>query len=406
MPYTNLPWTGRSVEAFTADSAAPSGSTREKPRTRTQPWRTLLAFAACALLLLAWFPAVGLADSEGDDDAGRSDDGERGPRRAGRIAETDGRFSGRYVQFGFDEATCTVHDLRVYDLTVFDEVRLAGECDPARPGSQGASVRLRSSLARIDIHDAPNGLVRIDAGEGDTTLSWPAAITAAILSDHLELLAGNVSGTFRLHDDQPLDVQGDTLTVRDTEGSFWIHPIQGGSPERAEIRQHIRNGIIAGEIDVLLEDGTVTNEILTYDAVDIRAAKRSDGHFRFIVDANLTEGRVFVVNLGPGVFSSETIGVRYWDVENGSDLETRIDVADTLEDVLTIAAGEGAEYWVVDDVAGRHVLVAVPHFSVHIFDVLAFTGVAKPSIAAGVILGVAFVALAAMGMVPRRPRDA
>lgn len=396
------------MEAFTADSAAISRPPREKPRKTFHQATVRLGVVSCALLLLvAWFPGISMAGSDDDDHDGngRRDDGERGPRRAGRIAQADGQFSGRYVQFQFDDATCTIRDLQVHDLTVFDEIRLAGTCQKARHGDRGASIRLRSDSAGLEIHDAPNGLLRIDAGDANMTLSWPVGITAAILSDHLELLAGNVSGTLRLHDGQVPDVEANTLTVRDAKGSFWIHPIEGGSPERAEIRQHIRSGMIAGEIDVLLEDGAVTSEILTYDAVEIRIANRDPGHFRFIVDANLTEGRVFVVNLGPGVFSAANIGVRYWDVENGTDLETPIGQADSLDDVLTMAAGERAEYWVVDDAAGRHVLVAVPHFSVHIFDILTFTTIAKPSIVVGVVLGLAFVALGAVGMKPRRPRD-
>ncbi len=407
MPYTNLPWTDRSVEAFTAESAATSRPARKKPRkTATRIGQYLTATLVALLLTLAWFAGGTVADSDDDDEGGDDeDDGEDGPRRAGRIAETDGQFTGRYIEFSFDDATCTVRDLRVHDVTIFDQIQLPGDCSDARHGEYGASIRLRSDGAGVSIHDAPNGLIRLEADEGNLTLSWPSDINAALRSNHLELLSGNLTGTVRLHDDKPLDVHADTVTVRDAKGSFWIHPIEGGSPERTEIRQHIRSGTIAGEIDVLLEDGTVTSEILTYDAVEIRTAKRGDGQFRFIVDANLTEGRVFVVNLGPGVFSDANIGVRYWDVENGSDFETRIDLAESLDDVLTMSAGEDPEYWFVDDAAGRHVLVAVPHFSVHIFDILTFTTLAKPSIALGIFLGLAFVALGAVGVVPRRPRD-
>lgn len=402
MPYTNLPWTDRSVEAFTADSAATSRPARKKPRkTAARTGQFLMATFLALLLSIAWFASGSVADSDDDDD-----DGENRPRRAGRIAETDGQFSGRYIQFSFDDTTCTVRDLRVHDVTIFDEIQLPGACKDARHDQHGASIRLRTDLARLDIHDAPNGLIRIEADAGNLTVSWPHDIKAAVISNQLELVAGKFTGTVRLHDNKPLDVHGDTVTVRDAKGSFWVHPIEGGSPERSEIRQHIRSGIIAGEIDILLEDGAVTSEILTYDAVEIRTAKHDDGQFRFIVDANLTEGRVFVVNLGPGVFSAANMGVRYWDVENGTDLETRIGLADGIDDVLTMSVAEGPEYWFVDDAAGRHVLVAVPHFSVHIVDILTFTTLAKPSIALGIVLGLAFVALGAVGVVPRRrPRD-
>ncbi|HEX9817077.1 MAG TPA: hypothetical protein VGB18_08860, partial [Candidatus Thermoplasmatota archaeon] len=115
-------------------------------------------------MTLAWVSGISVADS--DDDRDDEDDGERGPRRGGHIVETDGHFAGRYVQFPFDEATCTVTDLRVRDLMIFDEVRLEGDCEGADHGNRGASVRLRTDVARLDILDAPNGLIRIDADEG------------------------------------------------------------------------------------------------------------------------------------------------------------------------------------------------------------------------------------------------
>ena len=347
-------------------------------------------------------------DDEKDERDDRRHDGESGPRRPGRIEESAGIFQGRYVEFAIDRENCTITDYKLYNITFFDSIMLEGECeaDDKSGKEHGHQVSLKSDEGTLRLHDAPNGLIRFSAKDGPVVFDWADGLVANETAKGLELSTGsNLTGQLRVdHDDEPnMTVGSGTLTARNASGSFWAHPLKGGSPERVEIRDAIKKGKIAGEIDVLLSNSTVSTEVLQYEDVLIKVSKQSDGAFRILVDANLTEGRVFVVNVGPGLFEKGKIGVRYFDQDADGVLEeTGIVEADGLDDVLSIESGEGPEYWVVHDQAGKHVLVAVPSFSVHAFEVMGLGITVVPSIVVGTLFGVGLVAAATVGILPRR----
>lgn len=340
----------------------------------------------------------------------RTDDGDQGPRKSGRIVVDNGSFNGRYVDFHLDAATCTITDYRVYNQTFFDAIRLPGPCESPKKGGavHGAEVDLRSADARLRIHDAPNGLLRFETEDGAMIhIDLGAGLVSNQTEKGVELAVGNLSGLLRIDSDNESSVDFSNATAGDVEGDgrFWVHPLKGSSEERQEIRDAVKKGKVAGEIDVLVENGTTSTQILQYDDVIIKAGKKDNSTYRFLVDANFTEGRTFVVNLGPGVFKAEKIGVRYYDIDNTSaETEVPITQADDLQDVLSIDADEGPEYWIVKDEAGKHVLVAVPSFSVHAFEVMSLGSSVAPIIVGGVVAALAVVAVAAVGVL--RPRRA
>lgn len=347
-------------------------------------------------------------DNDEDEQGDRRHDGESGPRRPGRIEETDGSFHGRYVDFAIDLANCTITDYRLYNITFFDSIVLEGDCESdARSGpDHGHEVRLRSDEGEVRLHDAPNGLIRFAAKGGPVVFDWADGLVANDTSHGLELATGsNLTGQLRVDlDDAPNITKGSgTITATNASGSFWAHPLRGGSPERVEIRDAIKKGKVAGEIDVLLSGSEVSAEVLQYEDVIIKVSKKGDSAFRVVVDANLTEGRVFVMNVGPGLFEQGKIGVRYYDQDaDGVLQEVAINESDSLDDALSIDEGEGPEYWVVLDQTGKHVLVGVPTFSVHAFEVMGVGLTVLPSIVVGTLLGVGLVAAAAVGIMPRR----
>ena len=405
-----------------------------------RPRRTLAAVALAGLLLASFLMPIGLGDEGRDDDGdnpgsghrsdgggrdnsddqaaddedeekdrqGRRNHGESEPRQPGRIEEAAGAFDGRYVDFRFNTTSCTVSDYRLYNVTFFDSITLGGTCEsaPKAGGQHGHEVRVASDSAELRLHDAPNGLIRFKAEGATVDFDWADALTAAQNSKGVELATGaNLTGQLRVDvDDTPnITIGSGSLQAMNASGGFWAHPLSGGSPERIEIRDAIKKGHVAGEIDVLLADGAISTEVLQYEDVLIKVGKKNASGFRVLVDGNLTEGRVFVVNVGPGLFEQEKIGVRYYDEDaDGLLEETSIAMADNLADAISIEPGEGPEYWVTHDQTGKHVVVTVPSFSVHAFEVMGLSATVVPSILAGAALGIGLVAAAGVGIVPRR----
>lgn len=346
-----------------------------------------------------------------EKEGARSDDGEKGPRKPGRIVVTNGSYDGRYVDFSLDRANCTLTNYRVYNQTFFDVIRLPAPCDDAKHGGavRGAEVEIKSAHVKLKIHDAPNGLLRFEAEDGETMfIDLGDGLISNLTKKGVELKVGNLSGLLRIDaDDNESTVDFSNATAGDVsgDGRFWVHPLKGDSPERQEIRDAVKKGKVAGEIDVLVDNGTVSTQVLQYEDVIIKAGKKDNSTYRFLVDANLTEGRTFVVNLGPGVFKHDRIGIRYFDLDNTSaESEVAITEAADLQDILAIEAGEGPEYWIVKDQGGVHVLVAVPHFSVHVFEVMSLNAALAPIIVGGVVAALVVVAVAAVGVF--RPRRA
>lgn len=340
-----------------------------------------------------------------DDDDEEDDDDREGPRRPGRLVENNGSYDGRYVAFDYSAASCQIMNYRVYDVSFFQTIQLPGPCedDEADFRRHGSSAEFESEGGELRVHDAPNGLLvfRSDDDDGVFIFQFPSGVAPILINRSVEASVGALTGQLRLQG-QGTPTLGDGMATLG-DGAFWVHPLRGSSPERQAIFDGVRHHKVAGEVDILIENGTVSSEVLTYEDVVIKVGRRSESLYRFLVDANFTEGRTFIVNFAPGAFRAERIGVQYYDVdETSADTQVAIAQADSLADVLEISGGEGPEYWVVHDAAGTHVLVAVPSFSVHAFEVQALGVQVVPIIAYGVLLGVAFVAVGVVGLMPRR----
>lgn len=401
-----------------AKTVHPADRNAGNQRAGLPPSARAFTFLLVILVLLTAFVAVAGAKEKDDGDHGsnnghheRPADGEREPRKPGRIeqqaSESDegsSSFAGRYIGFELDPDTCSLRNLELYGEALFDEIQLAGVCEITElPAGRGSTFRLSSDIGEIRLHDAPNGLIRFDAEEGAIHFDWSDELALEESEEDLSFSLGNLTGTLRMHLDAVRSLNDDQATLGGSAGSFWVHPLGGGSAVREGIREGIRDGVVGGEIDLLSEAGDVTHEVLSYDAIKLEASEQAPGHFRFVVDANLTEGRVIVVNVAPGILKSDKLAIRYWDVENSTEAFTsEIFQADGLSDVMEILAGEKTEFWVVSDATGTHVMLALPHFSVHIFDVVALVASANPSIMVGVLVGLAFVGAAAWGLRPSR----
>jgi len=98
--------------------------------------------------------------------------------------------------------------------------------------------------------------------------------------------------------------------------------------------------------------------------------------------------------------------LRYFDRnDDGTRTEVVIREASSIDDVLNSNDDAGQpEYWITQDLDGtQHVLVSIPHFSVHELTIASIGGVLAPSVMVGLGVGLAGTLVAAIVLFrPRR----
>lgn len=320
-------------------------------------------------------------------------------QRPGRLVIDNGTVDGRYVGFSFDAAAGTLAGYTVGGTEYFALIRAPGAFE-AR--ARGASVSLQGADFVISVTDNPTGLLRIQANNTTTVqLSLAAGVEAAANGSRIDLKAGNASAFLT-----NATLSGSGLAVKQglflQRGATVAGTAKAYSPAAARIEDAIAAGHVAARAQVL-PDGT---DVLAFQDAHMQARRSANGSHRFIVDANLTGGRAFVVDFAPGLLKAGELGVLYYDEVNGTLEPAMIQRAASLEDVLDLQPGEAPKYWVIEDLAGDHVIVAVPHFSVHAFDVYTMSGTTSTMVVLGLVAAAALVAVLAVGVyVGRRGKE-
>lgn len=334
-----------------------------------------------------------------DHGAANQSHGPGDAQRPGRLEVDNGTVDGRYVAFSFDEAAGTLTAYTVGGTEYFAQVRAPGSFEAQ---ARGASVSFEGDDFVIAVHDNPTGLLRIRANNTTTVqLGLAAGVEAVANGSRIDVKAGNASAFVTNATLSGSDlVVGHGLFLQ--RGATVAATAKANSPAESKIEEAIAAGHVAARAHVLSE-GT---DVLAFDDAHMQARKSANGSHRFIVDANLTEGRAFVVDFAPGLLKAGELGVLYYDEVNGTLEPAMIQRAASLEDVLDLQPGEAPKYWAIEDLAGHHVVVAVPHFSVHAFDVYSIGVTPSAMIGVGLVAAVALVAVLAVGAyVGRREKD-
>lgn len=329
-----------------------------------------------------------------------ADDRPQARRQAGRMSVDGNHVEGRYVDFSFDVATCSVQAYHAYNTSLFSEIRLPGnDCRIASGGPMGR-FELRGQDMSLRLHDSPNALIQFQADEPVKLVPSPA-LTVNETDKGVELVIGNLTGRLFSKNESSLTIQDGIVHVSDA--TFMLHPPRGTSAERREIFDAIQKGKVGAETDIVLENGTIVSEVLTYDDVQLRVKKNRGDRFDFTVGGNLSEGRVFVTNFDPGAWSPERLRVDYADVDaDGRTHAVLIREADRLEEVLDFDPGKGPVYFVFEDQDGWHAAVAVPEFSVHVFQVVGLPLQVVPLLLYGIVIGGLFFAAGGLGILLER----
>jgi hypothetical protein len=419
---------------------------------RGAPLACLLALA----MLITTFPAHGLSASgsgdggeragEGDATEGRedripSDDREgkgrnggrdafedrlaalaRGPaaERLGRFNVTDDTARGTFVAFEIDRAACMLRNLTLQGVSVADRVAIDPPGDAARAllRADGSALRLDCAGGRIVVHDNPAAVVRADADRGaDAVWALVAGLQVNVTMTEgenngssavgLSLAAAGFRAALRLDGAHDLG-QGVWSSTRGhlaAHGGNILLP-EAANRHRGAIDEAKDRGRVGAEVTVVSDEGAPVADVLLLDDLDLEV-RPGDGIVRVVLDGNVSGGRTIVVNAANGVLATGDLAVRYYDEVDGSFSEVPIIQAQGgIVDVLEPNDDSGPEYWVVHDRDGAQVLLSVPRFSAHAFQIqgLPFVEDLPPSVLAGAVAGAMAVAVAGAGLLRRRSR--
>lgn len=321
------------------------------------------------------------------DRVGRPHDDPR-DQRPGRASLGNGTVDGVYLTYRFSDASGQILDYTVFNTMFFSEVQAPGPFD-AR--AAGPHVRLAGDDFRLATMDNPTGLLCF-RGEGEMRFMPAQGVAVEVESNRLVVTSGDLTAILT-------DGEWDGQTIVAQNGTKFL--LYGPSvsvvsrsvnPAEHAILAGIEDARVGGRFQVL-PHGV---EAVAFDDVKLTASEPEEGSYRFIVDGNLTDGRSFVLDFAPGLVRADQVTVRYYDEEAGVLIPAEIQEADGLEDVLDAEDGEGPEYWIVNGMDGAQVLVAVPSFSVHAFEVI--PAELAPLIAYGLVFGVLFCLMATVAL--------
>lgn len=301
----------------------------------------------------------------------------------------------------------TVSDVRVLD---YMQWHLPG---PTQHRDMGRVTEVRADGARIQIHDEPNGLIAFHSKEGSVTLDFAAAEKIQKFEHSARILmAGGQNVLLRF--DQANWISDDVVEIYGFGGIHLPPPPQARGPVQQGLQDAVADRRLGAEVAIrgprAQEDAV---NVLSYDDLQVRVAQPNgpmtpENPLEIRVEANLTEGRTVALNLDPSLLPSlkSELVLRYFnEQDDGTRTEVVFRQASNLQDILDPTDDGGQpEYWVTRDADGLHVLVSVPHWSIHVFTVGGIA-ILEPNIMVGLVAGLAATGLAGVAMFARR-RDA
>jgi len=379
--------------------------------------------SAASLAVQGPDPDPGVAGEDPSHGRGHAETGGRGfdharkpheDRLPGRLIETDEGVKGRYVDFttprnrapdgpeavrpgaeapddpvvlapeASEADECAVRDHRAAGVVFFSLVRLEGPCIESR--IEGARYLLQSAGGRLRAHDAPTGLLNFRLAP-DAWLRFHLAPGTQVRSAGFGLFVSHEGTGARLvTDPEHIATTDDGFIVRGSSGNFLAESPRSLLLARPEVVAAVEAGSVAANIDLLSEDGIPAVQAMALDDVDVHAVE-ADGALRVVVSSDLPSGRSFTLHLPDSAYDAERLRFEYFDVDETLQAvrvpAPRVDLVDALE----VDEGEGPEYAAVGEPGWVHVIVAVPHFSTHLFEISSWAKIHGPNLFGGLLLG-------------------
>lgn len=285
----------------------------------------------------------------------------------------DGQADGRFVSFGYDNATGTVSDLTAHDgdvdAVLFTEITrdpVEGLDDPL---AAGAVFHAFSDTSQLGIHDNPTTQVRIVAhnateatfqlGENMTRNdAGPGLRFDHDAGPHIHLVVAGGDGNLTVSDDNrtvTADLGANSTVVALT------HPSQqtaraSGLHERIEAMDAQSYG---GEISMVNASGEIASERMEL-GVQLRGLELADQRAAVEVSSNASEGKVVTINVPQAEL----------DGQSPDNLTVTLDgeeiaVTGTASEVTQGCPGETANAHLSESQGAISAIVCVPSFSTH-----------------------------------------
>ncbi|HET6399026.1 MAG TPA: hypothetical protein VFH47_05680, partial [Candidatus Thermoplasmatota archaeon] len=185
---------------------------------------------------------------------------------------------------------------------------------------------------------------------------------------------------------------------------FQIQPDGFVAPLRsAELESRLPEAISAGRLaaEVMVAPGSSVT--LPYDDVHVQA-ELSAAAVRIRLEGAPTGGRSVALAIADTVVAGD-LAPRFLTLHDGAWTEAVFPRATGLEDALDPDNDGGQpEYWLLDGGEATHAVISIPAWTTHVVDFAATDVSSPPSVAPGLLLGVAVAAVAALALFARPRR--
>ncbi len=332
----------------------------------------------------------------------------RGPESLGSFSTAGDHVDGRYVSFNYSLAPLTISSLRVTGTPLLDEVTLTGESGDAEAGFHGARFYAESDAGELMLHDNPSLALMLEPDDdGHATLDVADYLTVTGEGERWSATDGGNVTLMLLFDEEPTyDETTSTFTTTEEVRVLTRGGTPDGGADQARIHRAVEDRHVGAELTLVGDNGSVLDETILYEDLNVTFEEKRNGHVRFVVDGELPTGRTILLNVDHDVFQDADVEFRYYDVEENGTVEVPIRAANGIQDALNPNDDSTPEYYLGQGANGMQVLVTVPHFSAHVVEIQSVLQEAPPSVLAGILAAVGFLGIAAGNLFKDRIRRA
>lgn len=319
-------------------------------------------------------------------------EGER--ERSMKFEERDGSYDGRFTEFEFDRQ---ILNYTVNGTLVFERIEINAARQEIK--SAGAEIKIEiSDDIKIDAHDNPTGLLKIDA-EKEITIKLVAAsgITIARTSNRtISLTGSSLNGTLMIAGKGEFSVEGRNITATLNHGKliFRAKPSEDygerethRNMEREMEQEHLGAEVhIKGKKDL---DAVIYTDL----SVNVTEVDTVNKTISVNVSSPTHEGRFIIFNIDSSVLGAIQSG-GYKVLIDGK----AVDQARDIQDLLNARTQNASKYLVTIGSSGAQVIVYVKEFSEHTITIYA----SAPSVIPGFEASLLLIAIGLAMMLFRR----
>lgn len=307
-----------------------------------------------------------------------------------------------------------IDELRVDGVLVLLHLRLLGD-GPVTTARDGAVIKVQRGDDKLEFHDNPTGLLHYEGPSG-LVLSFPASASIETGKEGMVITYEGQQHAILVADNATRVGQQITVT-----GFATLHaaPVVTAIEKHPELAKAIGKALDDGRLGAAVQvhklkgDHAGGVEISAYADMNVTVNSGNgtlapDDPLRIVVASDLHEGRTISIDLNATLLPANggRLVLRYFDHnDDGTRTEVVLNRASSIDDVLNAGDDNGQpEYWVVNDTDGTHVLLSIPHFSMHELTIASLGGVLAitPSVVVGI--GAGLLGTLVAGVMLLRPR--